>query len=431
MTVSRRRATALPTDILFGLALLCSVIQFAPGISRLNELSPVPIQGPITLTWLLLVFLSRPAVRKGVGLGLAISAAGLVSLGASSPDVLYATVGGLLVPVALFVGLQLVSDEEVLRARTSFRWVLTAVSALQVYYFFRIVGWDSALSISFVIGHHTDVALWAEVGGKVLANPTNASVIYCTAFAWAVMERALGTPSRFSWAVVSVTGLAVFVTGSRGAYLTVALVLVGAALFHVQSRRRGGLVVAVAAVVVVAGRYWLDTFASTARTGDSLAARLEARQATIPVVLGSPFGSGPGTTADTLRPYLRQVTFLGSDIRGATSHDPFLNWGVSVGLIGLALLVIAIVIALGRAISQSPLLAMPLLAFLFSAESTGLDILNATNFSWSAVLFVLLGLAWRADSFSKTLHLAAKPTNGDRDPGVRVHDGLPVQGGIV
>lgn len=47
----------------------------------------------------------------------------------------------------------------------------------------------------------------------------------------------------------------------------------------------------------------------------------------------------------------------------------------------------------------SVLLALPLTAFLFSAESTGLDILNATNFSWATALFVLIGLAWRAPVF--------------------------------
>lgn len=382
-------------NVLLGAAVVLCVLPASPLSSAAHSLTGFPVQGVLVAAWVV------GAVAAAGWLGGVPLAASLVCVGAFSAfattnsDAHQAWAGALVLPLAIFVGIQALDEGGLRGARSALRLALFAAAALQVVYYVQAVG-SQTLSPAFVIRHHTDVGLWESVGERVLANPTNASVIFCTAFAWAVGERAIGNPGRLSWIFVAASGAAVWVTGSRGAYLVAALIIVAAALFHAKSRRRVVMIAAAAVGVIAAGDYWTDTYAADARMGESVAVRLGTRLAAIPVVLSRPFGYGPGTTPDTLAPHLGGVPFIGADTRGATSHDLFLNWGVCVGWFGLGLLLVALLVAFRRTLRETGVLStLPLVAFVAAGQSAGVDILNPTNAAWATVLWMLVALGWR------------------------------------
>jgi len=399
--VRSTRAVYTPSDALLAAALLFSVLPAAPLTSTLTRLVGVPLQGPLVALWFVGLLVVK---RHGRGLAFAllmIVVGGWSALFGGDPMIMRTWLGTVVVPLLLFAGIQALREHEIAFARDAIRLVLFVTVALQVFFYVEQAGIPSIFSPGFVLGHHTDVAFWKQVGGQVLANPTNASVIFCAAFAWAVAERALGNPGRFSWSFVLFSVLAVWVTGSRGAYLTAGLVVQAAALFHARSRKRLAFTALAAVAVYAAGSYWLSHFATRAHTAESLNARLETRRAAIPEVIGHPVGHGPGKTADVLHNTFGNVVFLGIDTNGATSHDLFLNWGVCVGWIGLGLLLFALGLGLIRGWKGGPLGVLPLLAFLLSGESTGIDVLSASNAAWSVVMWVLIGLAWKGGIVSE------------------------------
>ncbi|MBM6401110.1 O-antigen ligase family protein [Phycicoccus sonneratiae] len=391
-----RRVRYKPHELLFAAAVASSVLPALPPIAALSGLIGIPVQAPAVALWVVAALLFGSSMR-GLWLALLLAAVGAAAtLPTGDPVLTRAWFGVMLVPLALFVGLQAVDADEVKNAREATRWVLFAACAAQVFYYAATAGVRALASPSSVYVNHTNVEFWEEAGRHVLANPNNAAVIFCTAFGWAVAEWAAGAQGRLSVAFVLTSATAIYLTGSRGAWLTAGTILLLAALFHVRSRARVALLLSIAVAAYVAVDAWVARFEAVARTGASANVRLQARAVTVSEVIDHPIGHGVGTTADVLRDRLGVVAFLSSDTAGATSHDLFLNWGVCVGWIGLGLLLVLLTVAVRDSYRGAGFLALlPLLGYVLCGELVGLDILNTTNAAWSTVLVVLIGLGWR------------------------------------
>ena len=392
----RKLASNTPTSLLLTVGLIFAVLQFAPGVGHANGVVGTYLFAPLATTWLVFTLLTnRPQDVQATTLVVAIAAFSTVSLvSATDPDAGLVWWNVLLAPLCIFLGIQWVNERELEAARRALRLVLLLTSAVQVVDYFARAGLR-VLSPQFVFGHHSDVAWWADVGAHTLGNPNNASPIFCAGFAWAVAERALGQPGRFSLPFLGLTGLSVWVTGSRGAIATAVLIVVIA--LGLRRRTRWLLWLGAAgcvAMLTVPVDWAAEIGFATTGLNESAAKRWGARLAAVPVILLHPFGSGIGSTAATLRESLFFV--FRTDYHGATSHDLFLNWGVDLGWVGLVLLVLAIWVAFQRGVAEGEWLPMfPLIGFLVAGESAGLDILSANNPAWSATLWGLLALAWR------------------------------------
>jgi hypothetical protein len=294
--------------------------------------------------------------------------------------------------------------------------VLFATVALGVFAFIRQAGVAAALSPSFAFEHHTDTTFWGIVGSQVLGNPNNASVIYCAAFAWAVAERFGAPRGRLSWTFLAVSAAAVLSTGSRGAILTAGLmVLAGIAFQMRRGARLFGFLVA-AGTLVFAADYWLQQFDPLHQASSrSLDQRLAARFAALPVVFSTPWGTGAGTTADTLSAPLLGTVFSDAAV-GSTSHDLFINYGVALGWVGFALLLLAVGVAVVRGKRSGWLGVLPLLGFLVAGESAGIDVLTPTNPAWSVAMWVLIGLAWRGSVINQPAGCAPRSPQHQPEP---------------
>jgi hypothetical protein len=385
-----------PTSLLLAVGLIFGVLQFAPGVAQANALVGTYLFAPLAATWFVFTLLTnRPKDVRPATLEVAIATYSAVSLvSAIYPGAGRVWPSVLLAPLCLFLGMQWINDRELEAARRALRLALLLISALQVVDYLAKAGLR-LLSPQFVFEHHSDVAWWAEVGVRTLANPNNASAIFCAGFAWAVAERALGQSGRFSLPFLCLTGLSVWVTGSRGAILTAVLIVVIALGLRRRTRRLLWLGVAGCVAILTVSVDWSAELGFTT-TGlkESASRRWGARLAAAPVMLSHPFGTGIGSTASTLRESLFFV--FRTNYQGATSHDLFLNWGVDLGWVGLVLLVVAILVAFRRGVAEGGWLPMlPLIGFLVAGESAGIDILSAINPAWSATLWGLLGLAWR------------------------------------
>lgn len=377
---------------LFTLTILTGVLPALPGLADAARSIGVPLLAPLGLAWFAL---SIRGQRFGRGVPIAAVLIVIGFLGTDeAPEVFDTWVGAVVLPLLLFVGLQALPQNELSSARVALRYVLFAACAAQVFFYVAAVG-PNIFSPTFVLGNRTNVVLWQDVGSQVLGNPNNAAVIYCTAFAWALTERATKQASRFSPLFAGVAGLAVWCTGSRGAIIVALLTLL---LASGLSPRRHNLplrVLGVAALAILAVNYWKTTFGSAgeASLDNSFQSRMDARLAAVGEVFSRPFGTGPGTTSEALQGALANVFRTGG---GATSHDMFLNWGVSLGWVGLLVLVYALAVGVYTAIrAQGVLNLLPLGAFVLAAQSAGIDLLTVSNPAWSVVFWTLLGLAWR------------------------------------
>ncbi|MBT9257622.1 O-antigen ligase family protein [Phycicoccus sp. MAQZ13P-2] len=410
-----RRRHYKPHEVLFAVAMAASVLPALPPIAALSGLIGIPVQAPAVALWTAAALIFGSVVR-GVWLALILAVVGAAAtLPIGDSELTRAWFGVLLVPLALFVGLQAVDTDEVQHARAAFRWVLFGACGAQVFYYVATAGIRALASPSSVYVNHTNVDFWGEAGKHVLANPNNAAVIFCTAFGWAVAERASGTQGRLSAAFVLTSATAIYLTGSRGAWLTAGAILLLAALFHVRSRSRVALLLTIAVAAYIAVDAWVARFEMVARTGDSANVRLQARVVTVSEVIDHPIGHGVGTTADVLRDRLGVVSFLSSDTAGATSHDLFLNWGVCVGWVGLGLLLVLLAVAVRDGYRGAGFLALlPLLGYMLCGELVGLDILNSTNAAWSTVLVVLIGLGWRGGVVSGPSAPSRRSTSAGR-----------------
>lgn len=401
--------------VLFAAALLFGVLPSAPPMSIVNTFAGVPLQGPLIAVWFLFALFTGKQRGAGIAVAFALGGLGLVSAVMSDyPFTMRTWLGSLLVPLLVFAGLQFVTQKEVRAARTATRAVLFAAAAYQVIYFVQTAG-AGILSPSFVIGHHTDTSFWEVVGGRVLGNPNNASVVFCAAFAWGAGEWAQRSSRMIiHWPLMLVSALAIWTTGSRGATLTAALSLLFVLGLRFRSRMRPFLLIVLVAGLLLGINAWLSALDPTGggSAASSLRSRGEARLAAIPIVATHPWGTGPGSTADAMKAALSQI--FRDDGNGATSHDLFLNWGVSVGWLGLLLLLVALWIAARRALATGGFLAlMPLMGFLMSGEAAGIDLINSTNPAWSMVLWAILGLttreAFRSDMRILRLQRPASP----------------------
>lgn len=414
-----------PTSGLFTLALLWGVLAPAPILRDVSGFIGGNPAAALTVVWFLLTLGIAKQSSKALVIAAALIATGLIGVETSAASGLMRVwIGCLVVPLLMFAGLQLVDDKELSSARSATRFTLFVVVALSVFNYVREAG-SGLLSPAFVFGHHDDLVLWATVGGDVLGNPNNASVIFCAGFAWAVGERALRKPGRLSLLFVVLSGLAIWSTGSRGAIAVGGLVVLVAVATKAGSRAKLLRVLVVGAVLFAGVNYWLTHIApSTFHVANDESARLTARQETIPEVLHRPFGSGPGTVVDTLHVSLAPV-FTG-DSTAVTSHDLFLNWGVAVGWVGLLFLLVALWVGLRNGWRQAGILAvLPLLAFLLTAESAGIDALNPSNPAWSVMMWVLIGLAWRGGVLRRLEEGgAATPAQMPASAGARSHGAL-------
>ena len=407
-----RRRQYRPHELLFVVAVTASVLPALPPIAAASGLIGLPVQAPAVVLWAVAALVFGSAMR-GLWLALLLATVGAVAtLPTGNPELTRAWFGVLFVPLALFVGLQAVDDGEVQHAREATRWVLFGACAAQVFYYVANAGIRTVVSPSSVYVNHTNVDFWGEAGRHVLANPNNAAVIFCAAFGWAVAERASEARGRLSAAFVLTSATAIYLTGSRGAWLTAGIILLLAALFHVRSRSRVVLLLSIAVSAYIAVDAWVARFEAVARTGDSANIRVQARVVTVSEVIDHPIGHGVGTTADVLRDRLGVIAFLSSDTAGATSHDLFLNWGVCVGWIGLGLLFVLLGVAIRDGYRGAGFLTLlPLLGYVVCGELVGLDILNSTNAAWSTVLVVLIGLGWRGGvAFAPGM----RPSSGQR-----------------
>lgn len=399
---SPRVLSARPASALFLLVLLCGVLPNAPGVQGLSAVTKTATFVPLAAAWVVLTILAhwpvdRAAAGRVTSFALVFIALGAVSVirGNAEASVWWAT---LVIPALLWVGIQFLDRKELVAAVASMRAVLFLAVVLQVWFYLRFSGVGDMLSPDLVFARHTDVVFWAEAGGRVLGNPNNASVIFCAAFGWALMDFARGRRGLGAWAFMGFGALAIFVTGSRGAVLAgVVLVLLTVGLSR-RTRWVLWLAAALTLVGVVANGTHIDalSFASNG-AGDSLQQRFGTRGAALPVVLSSPFGAGVGQAAASIYGDLGAV-FVGSDYRGATSHDLFLNWGLNLGWLGLLGLCAVLVVTFRRGVGRGGWLPMlPLIGFLLAGTTAGIEVLT-TSTQWATVFFVLLGLIWRTAS---------------------------------
>ena len=412
-----------PTSALFCIAVLFGILQAAPVVSDINRYVG-NVYLPVTLLWLLLVITTgRPLsgqrnTHKALLVAASLAAIGMVGLMlhgfALEAFLNYCRV--VLGPLALFVGLQWLDARELGLARSSVRWILFFAVALQVFYYFSAAGFNLLIP-GFVFVHHSDISWWSVVGSHVLANPNNASVVFCAAFGWALAERTQGKPMLLSRLFAGTAALAIWVTGSRGAIL-IGIFLV---VLAIGLRRRTRWLLWVAAIGLVLVQLWsfdivTDLSFATKNLVEVVDLRWHARQAAVPVVLSHPFGAG-NSVADALRQALSPV--FTSEARGSTSHDLFLNWGVAMGYLGLILLIAALWIAVRRGHRTTDWLALlPLVGFLLAGESAGIDVLTYGNNAWAVLLWVLLGLAWRSGALApapRVLDPSDKPARSRRN----------------
>lgn len=342
-----------------------------------------------------MLLLGRPSPRGALTVGL-LGAIGLWSVIGPGEASARVFVGALALPIAVFLAIQWCRREQLPGLRRAVEVALFVVLGAQIAALLVHQG-PSAFAWSVAYSHHTDQAYWEAVGGHVLGNPNNASVVYCTALGWGAAGLVLrGSRSR-NLALCLLSLLCIVATGSRGALLAAALTIVLAGMTF-MGRRRALTVLAVSGAAAVVFVVVESVFAPLGLFSDGLLAsvtdRSETRLAALPYVFKDPFGSGAGTADLTLQAEMYRI--LGWDSVGATSHDVFLNWGVALGWVGLAILIVALVRAFLRGRVEGGWVGLlPLVAFIGSAESAGIDLLNATNPAWALLFWVVVGLAWR------------------------------------
>lgn len=392
-------------NLVFFLAILCSLLPSAPIVTIFNGLSPIPVQGPLIIGWLLLI----PAPRLAGGpiiFAVAVGLSGMIATAVNEPNSQswWTYLGALVVPLVVLCGLQALHDEEVRRAGFSVAIAATIAAMLQVFTYAQAAGGLGGFSPSAVLGNHTDVGLWASAGARVLGNPNNASLIYCTAFAFAIRALLGGQHRKAAVLGASVSGLAIWVTGSRGAMLTMLLVLIFAVTVGTGRKVRvlPALISGLGALWLI--MTWLESQQQTAATEQSWAARLETRRAAVESLVEQPWGFGAGRVAEGIAPRLNVTAGFGGDQVGATGHDMFLNWALAIGVVAMVLLLGCLWVALRNQYRAGGVIAaLPLLAFVISGQSAGIDLVNSTNPAWSIMFMALLGLALRREGggFSK------------------------------
>ena len=197
----------------------------------------------------------------GIGVALASLVVVFSLVSTSTPEGFRVWVGGLVVPLLLFAGLQSIDEVELRQARTVVRWTLFAVVSLHVALYGLTAG-SGLVSPSFFFDHHDDLMFWETVGGRLLGNPNNASVIFCTAFAWSVAELAAKQHRMLPRSFLAVSALAILSTGSRGAIVTMLATALVGSFVMVNGLRRTRTLVLLGTGTVAGAYYWLGTLAS-------------------------------------------------------------------------------------------------------------------------------------------------------------------------
>lgn len=395
------------TLVLFGTMLLFAVLPSAPILGDVNRISPVPLQAPLALLWLLLEKRhGRVDGRASALVGLIVVSGILTTmLAAENTNAIRTLVGTVFIPVIVFFGLQGVDGfrrEQLYRVTAV---VLAASAGFQVVNFISVSGLAGLTSAAFVFSRHTDLAFWAEVGGDVLGNPNNASVVYCTGLGVALRNLVLRNGRRsMAFLFIAMTLAGIWVTGSRGAYLTALGLLLWSTLGRRLSGKRLIALLACSGVVLYLVNLWRTRFDQTDSAAQSLETRVGTRWAAVRTLVNDPVGAGAGNTPDAMVEELKAVDFGGSATTGATAHDVFLNFGVALGVLGLTCLLLLLGISLLQVVRREGWAGcVPLVAFIASAEAAGIDVLNSTNPAWAMVLWTIIGLAVTGNQKTATL----------------------------
>lgn len=381
--------------LLCSLAITAALLPSAPVISHVSQSIGLPLQA-VLLTGLAIANILTPSPHtEGLFVAALLSAVGLdaVLLGGDAQARVW--IGTVVLPLLLFVAINRMTPTWLTGFGLGVRWGLLITVGFQVVVLVQTVGLD-AFNLRTSFAAHTDVVFWERVGGQVLGNPNNASVVFSAAFAWAAAEFSAGCARRSTWVMAGLSLGCLVATGSRGAMITAGFVVI-VALVASPARGARKPLIAVAAAI---GGYVLVRSAGTVidmyRAGgsQSLAYRSETRLAALDAIAQRPFGTGAGTADLAVAEALGHATL--GDASGATAHDVFLNWGLSLGWVGLIVLIFVVIRALSRLRRRAGVIhTLPIVAFLVSSESAGIDLLNDTNPAWVILFWALIGMAWR------------------------------------
>lgn len=401
-------------DVFLCVAICFGLLPAAPLLhaasSALTSVSPV--LSPLALATgcaLLTVVLRGWVSIRPLTIVIALLSLGLVStLAVGGGDTVPTFGETVVIPGLIMVILMSLPERSLARARQATRWTLLAAVALGVGFYVANSG-AGILSPSFVLTAHYDTDFQTTVGAALYGNPNNASVVYLTAFGWALAERLSGRPPRTASIFVALSALAVWMTGSKGAML----VAVGLVCLLLGRRRSfSHRIVSVAAgisgiaAIIALNLGWL----SDGLTFDTVAGRLSARQTGLAVIADHPlFGTGPGTAGYVTHRALG-IYFDPSASDYISAHDMFLNWALSLGVISVVVLVGLLVGATLRCRGNGVHAVLPLAAYVLAAESAGIDITTPSNPAWAVLLFILIGLSWRGGAVIQTSAPAERRT---------------------
>jgi hypothetical protein len=396
-----------PLTVAFTVSAAAAILIAAPLVhtitsaatSRASLLSPVVI-GTAAFVVIGALEAKRPLGAPGLAALVIIILSGWSAIlaGGTSPRSWELSIAA---PSAIFMMILVSSNAHVIRLRKVTERILVIAVVIQAVAFINAAH-TSALSLSFVRSMHTDTTFWATAGAYSFGNPNNASVIYATAFGFG-MAGLVGSgrhaPLRY-WVLTSLALLDLFDTGSRGAFVCVAAVVVVALLGRTSSRRQAGrlmqsvwpLVVTLASFAILA----LLAADSSPGAQTSFLGRYHANLAGL-TLIGQHLllGSGPGNAVPAVEGVSQVQSFFGSNTFGS-AHDLFINFGVDTGAVALALLLYLVIGGVMRNVSRPQYLAaVPLVALSLSGIAAGIDVVSPSNPSWAFLFMIVLAFAWR------------------------------------
>lgn len=396
----------------FALLMIFALMNATPWVHAVNSLAH-PLQPVVLLAfaWFIASMVQREKNEErnphsAVQLTLAIIILlGLMSafwFGGSSWTAFVETI---LLPLLVCVGVLRARTVELLKIGRVLNAVLFAVTTYQLIEYFQIVR-IAGFSPGFIKANHYNVALHSEFGLHSFGNSDNASVIYVTALAIALITARTSPTRRTKWfgSLSAITALgAVYITGSRGAYISCLVAIVvalwpnAAATAH---SRRGRLVVLTLILVLTGLSVWsLLKIQPIQLQGTSSSVRYGATITGSRITLSSPLlGFGPANVNQVVGDAAQTSSYTAFAESSGSAYNLFINWGIGAGALSMFLMILLTVGAIRTSVRAHRLwAAAPLIAFTVPGVTVGSSLLAVGNYSWSFLFWVTLALAWRPE----------------------------------
>ncbi len=394
----------------FTLLLVFALMNAAPWVRGIdNRTGPVPPVVLLAFAWFAVskagggIRESREAQPRVLAVIGIIATLGLLSAIWFSGNSWKAFFETIVLPLLTFAGVLSVRGVDLPRLGRCLNAVLFAVTTFQLLQYIRIVHF-SGFSPRFIFANHYNVLLHNEFGRYSFGNSDNASVIFVTALAVALVS-ARGAPNHrmrlFAYLSALTAAGAVYITGSRGALISClgAIVVAWWPATPARGRSRWGRSTALVILLTLAGlSVWSVLKLQPIHVaGTSLSVRQEAMAVGVGLIVSHPLvGFGPANVNDAVNAAAQNSLYSELAATPGSAYNLFLNWGIGTGALSMILVVFLTLGAIRRCARAGKLwAAAPLAAFTIAGSTVGSSLVGVGNYSWSFLFWVCLALAWR------------------------------------